>query len=109
MIPEVTSIASAYLPDSDVSDLETYAAYTGNGRRVITIPIVDALLAGGSMQVLGFRQFLVQPNQGAASTNPGDQNARFIATYIGSVVPVKQGSFQGCTIASGPGKVVLYQ
>ena len=109
LIPEVTSIASAYLPDSDVSDLDTYTAYTGNGRRVITIPIVDALFAGGSMQVLGFRQFLVQPNLGSASTNPGDQNARFVATYIGSVVPVKQGSFQGCTVPSGPGKVVLYQ
>jgi len=109
LIPEVLSMSSAYLPDSDVSDLETYTAYTGNGRRVITIPIVDTLLAGGTMQVLGFRQFLVQPNQGSTTSNAADQNARFLVNYIGSVVPVKQGSFQGCSISAGPGKVVLHQ
>ena len=61
------------------------------------------------MQVLGFRQFLVQPNQGSTTSNAADQNARFLVNYIGSVVPVKQGSFQGCTISAGPGKVVLHQ
>jgi hypothetical protein len=43
------------------------------------------------------------------STNPNDANARFVVTYIGSVVPVRQGSFGGCTQTTGPGKVVLHQ
>jgi Flp pilus assembly protein TadG len=104
-IPEVQTIASAYLPDTDLNVLDSYTAYTGTGRRVITIPIVDVIAqGGGTMQVLGFRQFLLQPN-----VSPQDTNGRFLVTYIGSVVPVKQGSFQGCSLAAGPGKVVLHQ
>ena len=61
------------------------------------------------MMVLGFRQFLVDPNPDATNINPTDQNGRFVALYIGSVAPVKQGRFDGCTQAAGPGKVVLHQ
>jgi hypothetical protein len=56
------------------------------------------------MTILGFRQFLVQPEVSA-----NDANARFVASYIGSVVPLKQGTFGGCTQTAGPGKVVLHQ
>jgi hypothetical protein len=101
-ITNVETLAQAYLPDTDIDPHDSYADYTGNGRRIITIPIVDAVSAG-TMTVLGFRQFLVM--QG----NPSDSLGRFQAMYIGSVAPVKQGRFDGCQLASGPGKVVLHQ
>jgi len=41
--------------------------------------------------------------------NPGDNNGRFNALYIGYPMPLKQGRFDGCTLAGGPGKVVLHQ
>jgi len=40
---------------------------------------------------------------------PADPNGRFLAIYIGSVAPVKQGRFDGCQQTAGPGKVVLHQ
>ena len=107
-IPEVDTITSAYIPDTDVSQLDDYTQYTGNGRRVITIAIVD-VLDTGAMTVLGFRQFVVQPNPSDVNINSGDSNARFVVSYIGSAVPLKQGSFAGCSITHGPGKVVLHQ
>jgi hypothetical protein len=108
-IPEVSTIASAYTPDPDITNLDAYSAYTGNLRRIITVPIVETLLPGGSMTILGFRQFLVQPNLNDVTTNPNDANGRFVASYIGSVVPVRQGAFSGCSQTAGPGKVVLHQ
>ena len=107
-IPSIESL-TAYQPDSDVNDYDNYADYTGNGRRIITIPIVDSLNASGSMTVLGFRQFLLIPNQGSFDINPGDTYGRFVAMYIGSVAPVPQGRFDGCQQTAGPGKVVLHQ
>ncbi|HUS07045.1 MAG TPA: pilus assembly protein TadG-related protein [Bryobacteraceae bacterium] len=108
-IPEVETIATAYVADTDLTDLDDYVAYTGNLRRVITVPVVQSLAAAGTMTILGFRQFLVEPNFGTTTVNPSDQNGRFVGLYIGSVVPVKQGSFSGCQLAAGPGKVVLHQ
>jgi hypothetical protein len=108
-ISEMDTLATAYLPDTDVTDIEEYASYTGVGRRVITVPVVDALNPGGNMMVLGFRQFLVDPNPDTTTITPTDRNGRFVGLYIGSVAPVKQGSFGGCTQTAGPGKVVLHQ
>jgi hypothetical protein len=108
-VAEIDTMATAYLPDIDVTDIEEYAAYTGAGQRVITVPVVDALNPAGNMLVLGFRQFLVDPNPDTTNIDPADQNGRFVGLYIGSVAPVKQGSFGGCTQAAGPGKVVLHQ
>jgi len=108
-VSEMDTMATAYLPDTDVTDIEEYASYTGIGRRVITVPVVDALNSGGNMMVLGFRQFLVDPNPDTTTITPTDRNARFVGLYIGSVAPVKQGSFGGCTQTAGPGKVVLHQ
>jgi Flp pilus assembly protein TadG len=88
--------------------------YAGNLRRIITVPIVNALAANAAatMTVLGFRQFLLEPG----SLNPADPYGRFVAQYIGSPAPVQQGWFDdhfglGCPIPvpSGPGKVVLHQ
>ncbi len=115
-IAEVASISSINPADTDLTDLDDYTAYVGNTRRIITVPIVDALNAGGAMTVLGFRQFLVNPDPTLTTNiNPGDNFARFVVLYIGSVMPIK-GSVPprpdntlSCTITSGPGKVVLHQ
>jgi Flp pilus assembly protein TadG len=108
-VPGIDTLSTIYQPDTDATDHDAYTDYTGNGRRVITIPIVDTIGGAANMTVLGFRQFLVIPNQGALSINPADQFGRFIAMYIGSVVPLKQGRFDGCQQTAGPGKVVLHQ
>lgn len=109
-ITDIDTISSAYLPDRDVTSLDDYTAYVGSVRRVITVPIVDALNAAGSMTVQGFRQFLVEPTVNLTGVNPSDANGRFAALYIGSVVPLKQGRFDGgCDAPAGPGKVVLHQ
>ena len=94
------------IPTSTATPLIT--DYTGNGRRIITIPMVDALSAT-AMTVLGFRQFLLEPNSGATDITTGDVYGRFLGMYIGSVAPVPQGRFDGCSISAGPGKVVLHQ
>lgn len=108
-ITEAANIATAYAPDSDVSDLEDYTAYAGNTRRVITIPIVEALSASDTMNVIGFRQFFLQPTDGTGGISGSDSNGRFVVSYIGSAVPLRSGSFGGCSITSGPGKVVLHR
>ncbi len=108
-IPDIETLSGLYNPDSDISSIDTYASYSGNGRRVITIPIVDVLNPLGSMTVLGFRQFLVEPDPSGVDVNPADTNGRFIVLYVGSSVPMKQGRIEGCQISAGPGKVVLHQ
>ena len=109
-VTEIETLANAFNADTDLNDIEDYGAYEGNARRIVTVPIVDAVTAAGPMTVLAFRQFLMEPNQGEAVTNPGDANARFNAIYIGSLVPLRAGRFDGgCQITAGPGKVVLHQ
>ncbi len=102
-------LSTIYPADTDLNFYTTYTDYAGDGRRIITIPIVDAISPTANMTVLGFRQFLVMPAQGGTSINPDDPNGRFVAMYIGSVAPVKQGRFDGCSQTAGPGKVVLHQ
>jgi len=108
-VPEIESVAPAYSPDTDLTDLEEYAAYAGNARRVITVAVVDSIANTSSMIVLGFRQFLVEPNPNDVTLSPSDRYGRFVALYIGYPVPVRQGRFDGCQVAAGPGKVVLHQ
>jgi hypothetical protein len=108
-IIDFSTLSTIFSADTDVNSYTAYTDYTGTGRRIITIPIVDAISATATMNVLGFRQFLVMPNQGASALSPADPYGRFIAMYIGSVAPVKQGRFDGCQQAAGPGKVVLHQ
>ena len=107
-VTAVDTLSSAYPQDPDVTSYATYTDYAGNGRRIITIPVVDALSAT-AMTVLGFRQFLLQPNSGTTDITTGDVYGRFLGMYIGSVKPVPQGRFDGCSISAGPGKVVLHQ
>ncbi len=108
-VAEIDTLAPSYPTDSDLTDLDDYTQYIGNKRRIITIAVVDALASGGTMTVLGFRQFLVEPAQGDSILNVSDANGRFSAMYIGYPVPVQQGSFSGCSVTAGPGKVVLHQ
>jgi Flp pilus assembly protein TadG len=110
LITDVDTLVSAYQPDTDLTEIADYTTYVGNTRRVITVPIVDTLSAAGPMTVLGFRQFLLNPNQGDVNLTPTDTDARFNALYIGNPVPLKQGRFDGgCQLTSGPGKVVLHR
>lgn len=94
--------------DTDLTDVDDYTAYTGRGRRVITVSVVDGLSATGDMTILGFRQFLLIPNPGVSTLSPTDGPGRFIATYIGNPMPLRQGRFGSCGITNGPGKVVLH-
>jgi hypothetical protein len=117
----MSDIAPLYLPDTDTgTGTDTIASYVGNGRRVITVAVTTtnglASAPTGTMTILGFRQFLLQPNTDGSFLNPGDPDARFNAMYIGSVKPVQQGWFDdrfglACPVGgfSGPGKVVLHQ
>jgi len=108
-ISEAATLVQAYRPDTDVTALDSFSAYIGNTRRVLTVPVVESLTPAGEMIILGFRQFMLEPNQNSTNLNPSDSNGRFTARYIGSVVPVRQGRFDGCTLSYGPGKVVLHQ
>ena len=105
----IETLTGIYQPDTDTSDYDAYTDYTGAGRRILTIPILDTLSGTASMTVLGFRQFLLLPASGGTSLTASDPFGRFAAMYIGSVAPVKQGRFDGCSQTAGPGKVVLHQ
>jgi Flp pilus assembly protein TadG len=110
LVTDVDTLSTAYQPDTDLTEIADYTTYVGNTRRVITVPVVDTLSPAGPMTVLGFRQFLINPNQGDVNITPADQDARFNALYIGNPVPLKQGRFDGgCQLTSGPGKVVLHR
>jgi Flp pilus assembly protein TadG len=105
---DLVTASSAYAPDTDAAYITEYTQYQGNNRRLMTVPIVDGL---STLNVLGFRQFLVEPNSDGTPNNPADADGRFIAMYVGVVAPVKQGRFDGpaCPVSVGPGKVVLHQ
>lgn len=107
-IAEVASLSAGTPVDTDLTTVDDYATYIGNGRRVITIAIIDTLSSTEAMNILGFRQFLIEPDPNGTATTPGDGPGRFIALYIGNPMPLKQGRFGACNITSGPGKVVLH-
>ena len=108
LVAETDTILSAATVDTDITDVEDYTAYIGNRRRIITVPIIDTA-STATMVVLGFRQFLLEPNANDVTINVADQNGRFAALYLGTVMPVRAGRIDGCTLATGPGKVVLHQ
>ena len=118
-VTDYSALTPASPPDTDIAtgQGDLYSAYTGNGRRVITVPVVDALSPNSAtpMLVLGFRQFLLQPNPDGTFLDPSDSNGRFVATYIGGPMPLRQGNVDDryglgvCPATSGPGKVVLHR
>ncbi len=111
LVTDIGDLQSAYTPDSDLTDITSdYTTYLGSGTRVITVPIVDTLAAAGPMTILGFRQFLVNPDQGDVNINPSDTDGRFNALYIQNPAPLRQGRIDGsCALTSGPGRVVLHR
>lgn len=108
-IADVDTLNGLYSADSDLTELDDYAGYTGNTRRILTIVIVEALNPTGTMLVLGYRQFLLEPVQNLTNINPSDTNGRFGALYLGTVAPLRQGRAGDCAITNGPGKVVLHR
>ncbi len=108
-IAEADGLSTVNSVDTDLTDLDDYSNYTGNTRRIITVAIVDALSATATMNVQGFRQFLLEPIANDVTLNPADTRGRFSAMYLGSKMPLRAGSFAGCQLTSGPGKVVLHQ
>jgi len=108
---DLAAVSTGYTTDTDTTFYTAgdYTSYMGNNRRILTLPIMDAL---STLNVQCFRQFLLEPNDANGDVNnPADANGRFVAMYLGVVAPVKQGRFDGgCDIsAGGPGKVVLQQ
>jgi len=108
-IAEVDTVTQGFQADTDVADAEDYVAYAGNGRRVLTVAVVDSITDTTAMTVLGFRQFLLEPGANVTNIAPLDTNGRFNTLYVGSQMPLKQGRVSGCTVTAGPGKVVLHQ
>jgi Flp pilus assembly protein TadG len=108
-VVNIDTLSTIYPPDNDVNTYTVYTDYAGNGRRIITVPIVDSIANTTSMTVLGYREFLLLPNSGDTDLVPGDTAGRFLGMYIGSVAPISAGRFDGCTQTAGPGKVVLHQ
>ncbi len=114
-VTDFGALSAAYVPDTDNLEASTdpYSAYAGNGRRIITVPIVATI--DGVLTILGFRQFLIELSSGAFF-NPTDSYGRFPALYIGNPAPLQTGWFDAryasaCStyLTSGPGKVVLVQ
>ena len=111
---DVPGNAPGFAADTFLDAIDAYADYTGNTRRVINVVIVRDSIAGAptTVEVLGFRQFLLDPN-----LLPSDQNVRFNAIYMGYPMPLRNGSIStaaddagnACAITTGPGKVVLHQ
>jgi len=93
--------------------------YNGNLHRVLTLPVVDA---ADTLNVLGFRQFLLETdpaavNAGAdAGLNPAAatpaancQAGAFPVQYLGWPVPLRCGGVGGaCTVSYGVGRTVLH-
>lgn len=114
-IPSVATLAASYSADTDTAtadgSLQDFSTqYMGNARRVITAAVVDA---SSTLNVLNFRQFLIQADQtgpGLVVTGAQATRGEMRAQYIGSPVPVRLGSTAGqCGITSGVGRLVLYQ
>jgi hypothetical protein len=115
-VSDFGTLSAAYTPDTNNLEASTdpYSAYAGNGRRIITVPIVATI--DGVITILGFRQFLIELLSTGTFFDPTDSYGRFPALYIGNPAPLQSGWFDGryasaCSsyLTSGPGKVVLVQ
>ena len=117
-VTDFGTLSAAYQPDIFPDYVDDPTAYAGNGRRIVTVAVVNGLATditcAAAMTVLGFRQFLLDP-AADGSFDPTDANGRFAAMYLGTVAPVAQGWFDrryapSCPVPiTGPGKVVLHQ
>jgi hypothetical protein len=109
-ITDVDTLIQAYTPDTNIDQIDDYLEYDGNRRRILTVAVVNALpfAVATEMTVLGFRQFLLEPDPDSTELNPNGPWARFTAMYIRYPAPIRQGSFGACGATQGPGKVVLH-
>ena len=110
-IQDIDTLILAFTPDTNIDQIDDYTEYDGNRRRIFTVAVVDALpfAVGTTMNVLGFRQFLLEPDSDSTELTPNGGWGRLRAMYIGYPAPIKQGSFGTCGVTQGPGKVVLHQ
>lgn len=110
-ITDIDTLIEGFVADTNIDQIDDYTEYNGNRRRIFTVAMVDAIpfAAGTTMNVLGFRQFLLEPDPDSTELNPNGQWGRFTAMYIGYPAPVRQGAFGACGVTEGPGKVVLHQ
>src|ERR1035441_5730645 len=97
-VTDFANLSTLYPPDTDIvtGEADVYTSYTGNRRRIVTVPIVNALATStaATMMVLGFRQFLLEPNPDGSYPNPTDPFGRFVVQYIGRPAPPQQGWFR---------------
>ena len=111
--PDFAELATLFHGDTDIGSdaLQDFAMdYDGNTRRVLTVAVVDSADTTNPVNVLNFRQFLLEPSPGAAqSVDPTAANGAFRAQYIGALVPLRAGTVGGsCGVTSGVGRVVLH-
>jgi Flp pilus assembly protein TadG len=129
LVTDWSDLSLLYPPDTDIvtGQSDDYTTYSGNGRRIFNVAVVNLLApnATATMTVLGFRQFLLEPNTDGSALNPVQPNGEFVALYTGLIgsstlattpAPVKTGWVDdrfnlSCPVGtfSGPGKVVLHQ
>jgi hypothetical protein len=119
VVTDFGTLSVTYPPDTFPDYVADATTYAGNGRRIMTVAVVNALATditcGAAMTVVGFRQFLLD-TAADGSFDVTDASGRFAAVYLGSVAPVPQGWFDSryapaCRsfLTAGPGKVVLHQ
>jgi Flp pilus assembly protein TadG len=116
---QFTNLAPLFSADTDLGEA-AYAAgaglqdfameYDGNLRRVLTVAIVDA---ADSLNVLNFRQFLIEMSPVSPTVTQGLNTTlvtgAFRAQYIGALVPLRCGGIGGlCRVSSGVGRTVLH-
>jgi hypothetical protein len=95
----------------DTTGLQNYATeYGGNFRRILTMAVIDA---SDALNVLNFRQFLIEPaplgGVVVQGVNPNSATGAFRAQYIGMPVPLRCGGIGGvCAISAGVGRTVLH-
>jgi len=116
---QFTALAPLYTADADVgaadysagAGLQDYASeYDGNLRRILTVAVVDAT---DSLNILNFRQFLIEMSPVSATISQGLNTTlntgAFRAQYIGAAVPLRCGGIGGlCRVSQGVGRTVLH-
>jgi len=96
---------------ADAPGLEDFATeYSGSLQRILTVAVIDAT---DSLNVLNFRQFLIEMSPAGGTLTQGLNTTlmtgAFRSQYIGSPVPLRCGIVGGlCGIRSGVGRTVLH-
>ena len=101
-------------------EAETIAAppgeryFYGTGRRKCAVARVRLYPGSGIIVINGkpFQDLFTRPIHQVKVRRPletTDTGGRFAALYIGSKMPLRGGTVAGCSIAAGPGKVVLHR